>query len=114
MNKRTWEGLSPDVEAVLSGGARRQEDRRLSPAQKRERARQAARVRMTLDLPDWLKDELLRVATQEETTASSVAAFFIARGIRNWGRGAVRLPKVPSESPRFEFLVEVTEGDAGL
>lgn len=109
-----WGELSPDVEAVLSGGARRQDDRRLSPAQKKERARQAARVRVTLDLPDWLKGELLRVAEDEQTTASSVAAFFIARGIRGWRQGKLRLPKLPSESPRFEYLVDVDEDDAGL
>ena len=110
----SWDNLSPDVDAILGGGERRQRERHLSPAQKRERARQAARVRMTFDVPDWLKDELLRVADTEHTTASSVAAYLIARGIRALRRGEMRLPKIPSESPRFDFLVEVEEGDAGL
>ena len=86
----------------------------LSAAQKREKERQAARVRITVDMPEWLKDELMRVADHERTTASSVAAFLIARGIRSVRKGALSLPKTGSESPRFDFLVEVSEGDAGL
>jgi hypothetical protein len=110
----SWDKLSPDVEAIMGAGDRRQQDRHLTPAQKRERSRQAERVRVTIDMPDWLKDELLKLADQEQTSASSAASFFIARCIRAVRRGKLHLPKRPSDSPRFEFLVEVTEADADL
>jgi hypothetical protein len=109
-----WDGLSPDVDAVLAGGERRQESRSLTRAEKKERSRQAARVRVTLDVPDWLKAELLRLADQEQTSASSIAAFLIARGIRELRKGTLVLSKTASESPKFVFLVEVSESDAGL
>ncbi len=109
-----WEALSPDVDAILGSGERRQQERHLSAAQKRERARQAARVRVTVDLPEWLKDELMRIADHERTTASGVAAYLIARGIRAIRKGTLSLPKTGSDSPRFDFVVEVTEDDAGL
>lgn len=109
-----WGAISPDVETILGNGEKRQEERHLSAAQKREKARQAARVRMTFDVPDWLRDEVLRVAQLEDTSASSMCAYLIAVGLRAMRQGQVRLPKTGSDSPRFGFLVEVTEEDAGL
>jgi hypothetical protein len=101
------------ADAVADGEAREMV-RGMTAAQRKEAQRQAARVRTTLDMPDWLKDELMRVADREQTTASSLASFLIARGLRGLRRGEVQLRKMPSESPRFEFLIEVEEGDAGL
>ena len=109
-----WDTLSPDVESIVGHGERRQQDRKLSTAQKKERARQQARVRMTFDVPEWLRDEVLRVAEVEDTSASSMCAYLIAVGLRELHKGKIRLPKTGSDSPRFGFLVEVTEHDAGL
>ena len=109
-----WDNLSPDVEAVLKSGDRRQQDRHLTPAQKRERARQADRVRATYDVPDWLKAEIRRVADVEYVSASSLVSYLIAVGLRDLARGKIRLRKTGSDSPRFDFIVKVTEHDAGL
>jgi hypothetical protein len=107
-------GLSEDVDAILGAGDRRKENRRLSPAQQRERARQAARVRVRYDVPGWLKDEVERIAAREEVSASSMGAFLLARGLRAYRAGDCRPRKVACESPRFEFLVDVDERDAGF
>jgi len=56
----------------------------------------------------------MRIADHERTTASGVAAYLIARGIRAIRKGTLSLPTTGSDSPRFDFVVEVTEDDAGL
>lgn len=110
----SWDGMTEDVKAILGDGEKRQQRRHLSKAQQRELARQQARVRVTLDIPDWLKPLLLDTAENEHVSGSSLAAFILARGLRDVREGKLLLRKIPSDSPRFEFLVDVKERDAGL
>ncbi len=101
----------PAVEAILGDGQQRQRARSMSKAERREAQRQADRVRVTLDVPDWLKARLMEAAEEEMCSASSLAAYLLMDGLRRWRRGEVDPPKTPSESPRFEWLVDVPEED---
>ncbi len=106
-----WDELSPDVAAVMGDGERRKEERKLTQAQRKEKQRQRERVRMTLDMPDWLKAKLQAAADEEETSASSLGAFLLMDALRRYRRGEIDPPRVPSNSPRFAWIVDVPEDD---
>lgn len=108
-----WDDLAPDVQAVIDDSKNRRGDRHLTPVERREKARQASRVRVTYDVPDWLKAEMQNLARDEMCSASSLGAWFLAKGIKAYREGE-RPSKTYSDSPRFEFLVDVDESDAGL
>jgi hypothetical protein len=55
-----------------------------------------------------------RIASLEQASVSSVVARLLAEGVRAYRGAEVLLDRAPCDSPRFEFLVEVYEGDAGL
>lgn len=103
-----------DASTAVDDGRRRQADRKLSSRQRKENARQRARVRVFYDVPDWLRDAIVEMAATEDVSISSLAAYLLAVGFRSVRTGKSRVNKVPSNSPRFSLLVETTERDAGL
>ncbi len=103
--------IDPAVAAILGAGDQRQTERHQTARQRKEARRQAARVRITLDVPDWLKARLLAVAAEREVSASTLAAFLLIDGLRQVSRGALPVPRTPSDSPRFGWLVEVPEDE---
>jgi hypothetical protein len=108
---RKFVEFDPAVTAILGDSRERQETRGMSRAQRKERARQAARVRVTLDVPDWLKNRLMDAAEGEACSASSLAAWLLMDGLRRLRSREIDPPKLPSGSPRFEWLVDVPEDE---
>ena len=108
-----WGDLAPDVQAVLDDAGNRKQNRHLSPQERKEKARQASRIRVTYDVPDWLKYAMQAIAKEEMVSASSLGAWFLAQGIKAYREGD-RPSKEECLSPRFEFIVVVDEAGAGL
>jgi hypothetical protein len=65
--------LSPDVQGIVSQSRFSQ-----SASQRRKKARDAARVRVRLDAPKWLKDALEQAAQEHDTSMSQLGAFLLA------------------------------------
>ncbi len=86
---------------------KRDADRSLTREQRKERAKQAARVgrRASYDLPPALIHHVRRIGEKERTPASQVAAALLAHGLRRYWMGEIDLRafKVPSDSPRYEW-----------
>lgn len=97
------------AKAVMEDGRKRAEMRRLSPKERAERKRQAARTRLNLDVPDWLKVEVQHIADVEQVSTSTLAAYFCCVGLREYRARRLDLPKEHCESPRFEWLVMLPE-----
>ena len=106
--------FDPAVAAILGDGERREKGRHMKASERKEAKRQAARVRLMLDVPEWLRDAVMAEGERRGTSTSSLAALLLAVGLREVRSGRVDVRRKPSESPRFEWLVEVSEGDAGL
>ncbi len=105
-NNSGWRDLDADVAAILNNRKQREQDLHLTATQRQERDRQAKRVRLVYDGPQWLKDEIQRVAKQEQQcSASSLGAFLLAVGLQEYHAGRIELERIPSKSPRFEFLI---------
>ena len=102
-----------DAQSAVQAGKQAQAERGLTKKQRKEKARQAARVRVFYDVPDWLRDAIQAQAEAERTSASSLAAALLAEGLWALRAGKVDLQKRPSDSPRFDWIVEVRERDAG-
>ena len=51
---------------------------------------------------------------KRSTSASSMAALLLAVGLREVREGHVEVRRKRSDSPRFDWLVDVSEGDAGF
>lgn len=110
----SWDNLTQDVQAVLSDGVERKANRKLSPKERKEKARQASRVRMTYDMPDWMRAEMMRISREEGCSASSIGAWMLAKGIRAYRQSGDRPAKEITDSPRFDYHIIVDESDAGL
>lgn len=107
------EVTTADAQAATEAGKQAQMERGLTKKQRKEKARQAARVRVFYDVPDWVRDAIQEQAELERTSASSLAAALLAEGLWALRAGKVDLQKRPSDSPRFDWIVEVRERDAG-
>ena len=105
--------FDPAVSAILNGGQQRQQERTLTRAQRKERARQAARVRVTLDVPEWLRARLMEGAERREVSVSTFGAYLLMEALRQWESGALEVKRVPSGSPRFPWLADVPDDDPG-
>jgi len=86
---------------------KRDADRSLTREQRKERARQAARVgkRASYDLPPTLIQHIRQIGEKERTPASQVAAALLAYGLQRYWLGEIDLGarKVPSDSPRYDW-----------
>ena len=110
----TLSEVTEDAQAAAEAGKQAQAERGLTRRQRKEKARQAARVRVFYDVPAWVRDAIMEEAERELTSASSLAAALLAVGLRELRMGRVDLQKRPSDSPRFEWVVEVREPEAGF
>ena len=104
--------FDPAVAAILGDGDKRDRDRHMNASERKEAKRQAARVRLVLDVPEWLRDAVMDEAEKRSTSASSMAALLLAVGLREVREGHVEVRRKRSDSPRFDWLVDVSEGDA--
>ena len=109
----------PAVEALLNRGERRQAEARLSRKERdkkmRERKKMQARLkgRATYDLPASLKERIAAIAEGHQTSASQVAALFLLQALEAFDQGEIDLEgyKVPSNSPRYEWNLDLPETD---
>lgn len=106
--------FDPAVAAILGDGDKRDRERHMSASERKESQRQAARVRLVLDVPEWLRDAVMQEAERRGASASSMAALLLAAGLREVHAGRVEVRRSPSDSPRFEWIISVSEADAGL
>ena len=109
--------VDPAVQAYLSGGAQAEVNARrvaamgLSQAQRRKRARDAARSKATYDLPAELIARIDKVAAEYDVPKNQVAAFFLDHALRQYETGRVDLTPYlrPSRVPRFSQFLRLPE-----
>lgn len=88
---------------------RRRRARGMTPGQRRKAARDAARNKMTVDLPVEVEEELRRLAQAEGVSLSALTALLILYGLEELREGRIdlRWHKRPVRSPRFEWGLDL-------
>lgn len=80
-----------------------------------KRERDAVRVRLRLDVPDWLKGEIEDAAGAEAVSWSQFGAFLLAAGLERWQAGDPELrarfegAKHEVASLRWRFGIDLTD-----
>jgi hypothetical protein len=124
MKTNGWDALTTGLlDEVQGGGAqdavqdgrRREEQRGMTKAQRKEHQRQKSRVRIYAEATrcPWLKDEVEALAEEVGVPVGNMAAWLVARGVRAFREGE-RPTTVICDLPMYERLIDVGEGDAGL
>jgi hypothetical protein len=93
--------LDPHVASVYEDGQRRQAARSMSKRQRQ----QAARNRMTFDIPVELEDKLTAIALDYSVPVSQLATFLMLRGLEHTSEEELLAARVPSRSMRYEFVL---------
>lgn len=89
--------------------ARRRLEREIARNRK-EQARQAARVRLTADVPQEVSDYITALAASHSVPVSGLVALACHRLIVDVGNGFdLGKYKKPSRSPRYEWIIEIAE-----
>jgi hypothetical protein len=111
------EADDPAVQAAL--GPRRDDvysrierARKMTPAQRKKAERDAARSKVTYDLPAPLIEKLERMAHDVyQVPPSHLAALLIMAGLQAVQQGSldVYARRVPSRVPRFEWFLDLQE-----
>jgi len=103
------QAVDPAVADLLSDMDRKKRLSSLPRAMQKKARRDAARHKIGLDFPPALHEELRQIADREKISISSLAAFFVRRGLDAYGAGRVDLePHLRlSRSPRFEFVIDL-------
>lgn len=109
--------LDPAVADLLAGMEERQAEnqlpRKLREKKQRERAKIQARrsQRVTFDLPSDLKLEIMQLAESEKIPASQLVTLALIRFLHDLADGVVDPGryKVPSRSPRYEWVLDLSE-----
>ncbi len=83
-------------------------------ARSRKQTRDAERVRIKLDVPEYLKDAIMQKAQAEDTSGSQLAAFLLAWAMRESRRnpalaGAIEASKRRARSITFEWDLAIPE-----
>lgn len=81
MSKRRKVELDPAVASILDTG------RGVSARKQKKRERDAKRVRLRLDIPEWLKDLVEQEAKNVDTSMSQLSAFFLAYALKLYRDG---------------------------
>ncbi len=106
--------IDPAVAAILGEGERRQEERSLPRAERRQRVRDRSRTKLTVDLPEGVIEEIREVAEAENVGVSSLVHWLLVEGLREY-REVDRLKKEAARSLKFSYNVVVEgagDGDA--
>ena len=94
-------GVDPLVARVFEDGQRRQNARSMTKRQRQ----QAARNRMTFDIPVELEDKLTAIALDYSVPVSQLATFLMLRGLDHTSEEELLAARVPSRSMRYEFVL---------
>jgi hypothetical protein len=111
------DNLEPDpaVSALVSAGQAAQAERKLPPKERQKKARKrekdSERSKTVYDLPKDILEKIAKIAAWNSTTASGIAALALKRFIVDVESGHVRVRDylVPSESPRYQFRVNLDD-----
>ena len=112
--------IDPAVQAYLGiekqtkVNERRVKEMSLTRAQRRKRAKDAARIKATYDLPEAIKLEIEKIATKYDIPKSQIVAFLLWHALRQYKHGDIDLMPYlrPSRVPRFtNFLVLPEESE---
>ncbi len=114
--------VDPAVAGLLSQGERRQAEARLPQKEReqkkkeREKMRQRREEHTTYDIPVELRRRIKDLAERERVPASQIAALALLRFVQDYERRQVDLAeyKVASNSPRFDFNLNLPLEQAGL
>jgi len=102
-----FDKVDPAVAAFLSDGQRRQANRSMTKAQKR----QAARNRMTFDLSQELSAVLVNMAAELSVPVSQLAEVLIRNGHQHTSMNDLMDMRLPARSMRYEFVLFRRDGD---
>lgn len=107
------QAVDPAVADLLSDMDRKKRLSSLPRALQRKARKDSARHKVGLDFPPALHDELRQLADKEKISISSLAAFFVKRGLDEYNAGGIDLrPYLRiSRCARFEFILELDEID---
>jgi hypothetical protein len=112
-------GLDPAVDSLIERGVRRQAEAHLPGRERKKKARERAKAKARLprrvnwDLPIWIKEAMVEIAVQHRVPVSQVAALFLKHSLIAYRRKEIDLSRyrVPSESPRYEWILELGDSD---
>jgi hypothetical protein len=105
--------IDPAVAHLLDEGRQRQEERSMSPSERKKLAKQREKMRQrnrkVLDLPEKITDRLKQLAEKYGCPESQVAAFLLAKGFQDLDDETLDLfPYLrPSRSPRYKNNLEI-------
>ena len=105
---RRRDAIDPAVADLLGSTQKQQEIRRKPKAEQAEIRRQAARSRVTYDIPLPVRNAVAHIAEQEGLSTSAVAALLLADGVHRYRGGRVFLGdgiKQLSSSPKYDYTV---------
>jgi hypothetical protein len=99
--------IDPAVADILENAERRKRFASLPRSERNKARRDAARHKVGLDLPPALHETLREVANKEKITISSLVAFLVDRGLKDYQLGTVDLfpYKRISRCARFEYVL---------
>lgn len=105
--------LDPAVADILSQFKKRDQLAGLSPADRKRARRNLARNRITIDVPAKLEAAIQQAAQREGVSASALITFLTRQALAQLQRGELDLEpfKRPSRSMRFEFILQVDDGE---
>lgn len=99
--------VDPAVAAFMADGERRQANRTMTKAQRR----QADRNRMTFDLSEDVSAALVAMAAELSVPVSQLAEVLIKRGQEHTGMDELMDMRLPARSMRYEFVLFRRDGD---
>lgn len=109
--------LDPAVEAYMRQGDQAEmyaqigKEKELTEYQRRKRKKDAARVKATYDLTDWVKSAIEKIADENKTPKGHVANVLLAEALAMYADGQINFAKYKQSSrdPRFEWFLEVDD-----
>lgn len=105
----------PAVAALITQGSERIAERKLSPAERKRKAKDRARIRerkarrVTYDLPPALRHKISSIAEEQGIPASQLVAWLLLDALERFGDSAQERheqlagARTPSASPRYEW-----------
>lgn len=109
MPERHLVDMDAAVSAVLGDARRRERQRAMTPSQRRQASRDAARERVTLELDPALVTMVRDIAAHEGISPAGVVNRFLSAAIQGYVDDQIDFQACvrPSRSPRYEWVVEL-------
>jgi hypothetical protein len=107
--KRKDVAMDPAVAAVLGDGRRRQRERGMTRAQRRQAARDARRQRVTYEIDPRIARLIGQVAEAEGVSPAGVVNRLMADALDRYAAGGIVFYgwRRESRGPRYEWVVEL-------